>query len=137
MIITHTQVYTLTSPYQTRTRICIYTHTHTNAHARMHTLTYTHTQRCIVCAHTHTSLIGITEPRRVAAVNMSKRVAKETNLSEKQVSYQIRYEGNTTGRCNQPITLCTLVTWQLPVCFFVYTIVNVRVWTGYQLLCMW
>ena len=42
------------------------------------------------------SLIGITEPRRVAAVSMSKRVAHEMNLSTQQVSYQIRYEGNTT-----------------------------------------
>ncbi|XP_038619238.1 probable ATP-dependent RNA helicase DHX37 [Tachyglossus aculeatus] len=42
------------------------------------------------------SLIGITEPRRVAAVSMSQRVAKEMNLSHREVSYQIRYEGNVT-----------------------------------------
>ena len=42
------------------------------------------------------SLIGITEPRRVAALSMSKRVAHEMGLSAQQVSYQIRYEGNTT-----------------------------------------
>ncbi|XP_068939394.1 probable ATP-dependent RNA helicase DHX37 [Petaurus breviceps papuanus] len=41
-------------------------------------------------------LIGITEPRRVAAVAMSQRVAKEMNLSQRVVSYQIRYEGNVT-----------------------------------------
>jgi len=41
-------------------------------------------------------MIGITEPRRVAAISMSKRVAYELNLSQDQVSYQIRYEGNTT-----------------------------------------
>ncbi|XP_040540313.1 probable ATP-dependent RNA helicase DHX37 [Gallus gallus] len=41
-------------------------------------------------------IIGITEPRRVAAVSMSQRVAKEMNLSHRVVSYQIRYEGNTT-----------------------------------------
>lgn len=41
-------------------------------------------------------LIGITEPRRVAAISMSKRVARELNLSERVVSFQIRYEGNTT-----------------------------------------
>ncbi|XP_029019625.1 probable ATP-dependent RNA helicase DHX37 [Betta splendens] len=41
-------------------------------------------------------IIGITEPRRVAAVNMSHRVAKEMNLSTRVVSYQIRYEGNVT-----------------------------------------
>ncbi|XP_062487606.1 probable ATP-dependent RNA helicase DHX37 [Pezoporus occidentalis] len=40
--------------------------------------------------------IGITEPRRVAAVSMSQRVAKEMNLSNRVVSYQIRYEGNVT-----------------------------------------
>ncbi|XP_029475809.1 probable ATP-dependent RNA helicase DHX37 isoform X2 [Rhinatrema bivittatum] len=41
-------------------------------------------------------LIGITEPRRVAAVTMSQRVATEMNLSCRVVSYQIRYEGNVT-----------------------------------------
>ncbi|XP_072103683.1 probable ATP-dependent RNA helicase DHX37 [Mobula birostris] len=41
-------------------------------------------------------IIGITEPRRVAAISMSERVAKEMNLSQRVVSYQIRYEGNTT-----------------------------------------
>nr|XP_046243910.1 probable ATP-dependent RNA helicase DHX37 [Scatophagus argus] len=42
-------------------------------------------------------VIGITEPRRVAAVSMSHRVAKEMNLSTRVVSYQIRYEGNVTN----------------------------------------
>ncbi|XP_042298014.1 probable ATP-dependent RNA helicase DHX37 [Sceloporus undulatus] len=41
-------------------------------------------------------IIGITEPRRVAAVSMSQRVAAEMNLSHRVVSYQIRYEGNVT-----------------------------------------
>ncbi|XP_075155646.1 putative ATP-dependent RNA helicase kurz [Haematobia irritans] len=41
-------------------------------------------------------LIGVTEPRRVAAIAMSKRVATEMNLSEKEVSYLIRFEGNVT-----------------------------------------
>ncbi|XP_045432080.1 probable ATP-dependent RNA helicase DHX37 isoform X2 [Pipistrellus kuhlii] len=41
-------------------------------------------------------VIGVTEPRRVAAVAMSQRVAKEMNLSSRVVSYQIRYEGNAT-----------------------------------------
>ncbi|XP_062814503.1 probable ATP-dependent RNA helicase DHX37 [Anolis carolinensis] len=41
-------------------------------------------------------IIGITEPRRVAAVSMSHRVATEMNLSRRVVSYQIRYEGNVT-----------------------------------------
>uniref|UniRef100_A0A4Y0BQ22 RNA helicase n=1 Tax=Anopheles funestus TaxID=62324 RepID=A0A4Y0BQ22_ANOFN len=43
-------------------------------------------------------LIGITEPRRVAAVSMSKRVAMEMNLSTDVVSYLIRYEGNVTDQ---------------------------------------
>uniref|UniRef100_UPI00398EC82E probable ATP-dependent RNA helicase DHX37 n=1 Tax=Pristiophorus japonicus TaxID=55135 RepID=UPI00398EC82E len=41
-------------------------------------------------------IIGITEPRRVAAISMSQRVGKEMNLSDRVVSYQIRYDGNTT-----------------------------------------
>ncbi|XP_037734669.1 probable ATP-dependent RNA helicase DHX37 isoform X1 [Chelonia mydas] len=41
-------------------------------------------------------IIGITEPRRVAAVSMSHRVAREMNSSHRVVSYQIRYEGNVT-----------------------------------------
>lgn len=42
-------------------------------------------------------IIGITEPRRVAAVTMSQRVALEMNLPQSVVSYQIRYEGNVTS----------------------------------------
>ncbi|CAG08573.1 unnamed protein product, partial [Tetraodon nigroviridis] len=45
---------------------------------------------------TDSGIIGITEPRRVAAVSMSHRVAKEMNLPTRVVSYQIRYEGNVT-----------------------------------------
>uniref|UniRef100_H2ZDK9 Activating signal cointegrator 1 complex subunit 3 n=1 Tax=Ciona savignyi TaxID=51511 RepID=H2ZDK9_CIOSA len=41
-------------------------------------------------------MIGVTEPRRVAAVNMSKRVAIEMNLPTTKVSYQIRYDNNVT-----------------------------------------
>ncbi|XP_028393261.1 probable ATP-dependent RNA helicase DHX37 [Dendronephthya gigantea] len=47
--------------------------------------------------YTHKGTIGITEPRRVAAVNMSERVAFEMSLPKSKVSYQIRYEGNTTS----------------------------------------
>ena len=36
-------------------------------------------------------MIGVTEPRRVAAVSMSSRVATEMNLPSSVVSYQIRY----------------------------------------------
>ncbi|XP_067083676.1 probable ATP-dependent RNA helicase DHX37 [Osmerus mordax] len=42
-------------------------------------------------------IIGVTEPRRVAAVSMSQRVAKEMNVSTRVVSYQIRFEGNVTS----------------------------------------
>lgn len=41
-------------------------------------------------------MIGVTEPRRVAAMSMSKRVGHEMNLSSKEVSYLIRFEGNAT-----------------------------------------
>lgn len=43
-------------------------------------------------------MIGITEPRRVAAISMSKRVAHEMSLSSDIVSYLIRFEGNTTDQ---------------------------------------
>lgn len=41
-------------------------------------------------------IIGVTQPRRVAAIAMSKRVAKEMNLETDFVSYLIRFEGNVT-----------------------------------------
>lgn len=41
-------------------------------------------------------MIAITEPRRVAAISMSKRVAREMNLSSDVVSFLIRFEGNIT-----------------------------------------
>ncbi|XP_075541332.1 putative ATP-dependent RNA helicase kurz isoform X1 [Dermacentor variabilis] len=47
--------------------------------------------------YTREKMVGITEPRRVAAVSMSKRVAEEMSLSSSEVSYQIRFEGNVTG----------------------------------------
>lgn len=42
-------------------------------------------------------MIGVTEPRRVAAVSMSNRVATEMNLPSSVVSYHIRYDKNTTS----------------------------------------
>ncbi|UNI18764.1 RNA helicase [Purpureocillium takamizusanense] len=39
-------------------------------------------------------LIGITQPRRVAAVSMAKRVAEELGDHGKSVAYQIRFEGS-------------------------------------------
>ena len=41
-------------------------------------------------------MIGVTEPRRVAATAMSERVGHEMSLPGSVVSYQIRYQGNTT-----------------------------------------
>nr|CAD7403530.1 unnamed protein product [Timema cristinae] len=42
-------------------------------------------------------MIAVTEPRRVAAISMSKRVAEEMGLTSREVSYLIRFEGNTTA----------------------------------------
>ena len=44
------------------------------------------------------SLIGVTEPRRVAAVSMARRVRDEMGVKEGVVAYQIRYERTTTGK---------------------------------------
>lgn len=41
-------------------------------------------------------MIGITEPRRVAAIAMSQRVGREMSLGTNIVSYLIRFEGNCT-----------------------------------------
>lgn len=44
----------------------------------------------------NSKVIGITEPRRVAAVAMSERVAHELNLTDEEVAYQIRFAGNVS-----------------------------------------
>lgn len=41
-------------------------------------------------------MIGVTEPRRVAAIAMSQRVGREMNLGPNIVSFLIRFEGNCT-----------------------------------------
>ncbi|SHO77234.1 Similar to S.cerevisiae protein ECM16 (Essential DEAH-box ATP-dependent RNA helicase specific to U3 snoRNP) [Malassezia sympodialis ATCC 42132] len=41
-------------------------------------------------------MIGITQPRRVAAVSMARRVAEELVLDDHRVSYQIRYDATTS-----------------------------------------
>ncbi|ORZ08054.1 P-loop containing nucleoside triphosphate hydrolase protein [Lobosporangium transversale] len=41
-------------------------------------------------------MIGITQPRRVAAVSMAARVARELNLPASKVSHQIRYDATTS-----------------------------------------
>ncbi|KAI8876009.1 P-loop containing nucleoside triphosphate hydrolase protein [Backusella circina FSU 941] len=43
-------------------------------------------------------LIGVTQPRRVATVSMAKRVAHELNLSDDEVSYQIRYDATVSKK---------------------------------------
>lgn len=43
-------------------------------------------------------MIGVTEPRRVAAISMSRRVAEELNQRSDIVSYLIRFEGNAGPR---------------------------------------
>ncbi|TPX36362.1 hypothetical protein SmJEL517_g01520 [Synchytrium microbalum] len=40
-------------------------------------------------------IIGVTQPRRVAAVSVSKRVAEETGWKKGQVAYQIRFDATT------------------------------------------
>lgn len=43
-------------------------------------------------------MIGVTQPRRVAAVSMAKRVADELGQFSSQVSYQIRFESTATNK---------------------------------------
>ncbi|KAJ3822852.1 P-loop containing nucleoside triphosphate hydrolase protein [Lentinula raphanica] len=41
-------------------------------------------------------MIGITQPRRVAAMSMASRVAQELSLTSSKVSYQIRYDATVS-----------------------------------------
>lgn len=41
-------------------------------------------------------MIGITQPRRVAAMSMASRVAHELSLTSSRVSYQIRYDATVS-----------------------------------------
>ncbi|KAK2069426.1 hypothetical protein P8C59_004010 [Phyllachora maydis] len=43
-------------------------------------------------------MIGVTQPRRVAAVSMSKRVGQELGSHGGAVAYQIRFEGTTSAK---------------------------------------
>lgn len=48
----------------------------------------------------HPGMIGVTQPRRVAAVSMARRVAEEVGSEcgkEGKVGYQIRYDSHTVG----------------------------------------
>ena len=51
-------------------------------------------------------MIGVTQPRRVAAVSMAKRVATEMGLSNGEVAYQIRYDKSSV-RQNTKIKFMT------------------------------
>ncbi|KAJ3185533.1 ATP-dependent RNA helicase dhx37 [Geranomyces variabilis] len=42
-------------------------------------------------------MIGITQPRRVAAMSMARRVADEMALKKGEVTYQVRYDKGDTG----------------------------------------
>jgi hypothetical protein len=83
-------------------------------------------------------MIAVTEPRRVAATSMSHRVAYEMGLSQRKVSYQIRYDGNvsedtvikfmTDGVLLKEIAqvhvyTCLHVTWCLCLCCVVSSVV--------------
>lgn len=48
-----------------------------------------------ICYCSENQIIGVTEPRRIAAISVSQRVAEELNESSEVVSYLIRFEGNT------------------------------------------
>ncbi|OAX44313.1 P-loop containing nucleoside triphosphate hydrolase protein [Rhizopogon vinicolor AM-OR11-026] len=41
-------------------------------------------------------MIGVTQPRRVAAISMASRVARELSLTSSRVSYQIRYDATVS-----------------------------------------
>ena len=43
-------------------------------------------------------MIGVTQPRRVAAVSMSKRVGDELADKGSQVAYQIRFDTSTNAK---------------------------------------
>ena len=51
-------------------------------------------------------MIGVTEPRRVAAMSASKRVGIELN-KPKHVSYQIRYDSKQVTKDNTHIKFMT------------------------------
>lgn len=50
----------------------------------------------IVSSLDNPGMIGITQPRRVAAMSMAARVAHELSLTSSHVSYQIRYDATVS-----------------------------------------
>ena len=43
-------------------------------------------------------MIGVTQPRRVAAVSMANRVSKELNSTKEKVAYQIRFDSSVSSK---------------------------------------
>lgn len=52
--------------------------------------THTYRQKLLTLFLDNPGLIGVTQPRRVATVSMAKRVCDELNLTDKEVSYQVK-----------------------------------------------
>jgi ATP-dependent RNA helicase DHX37/DHR1 len=42
-------------------------------------------------------MVGITQPRRVAAISMAQRVSQELNVHQGEVAYQVRYDASTVN----------------------------------------
>lgn len=50
-----------------------------------------------MCAPDNPGMIGVTQPRRVAAMSMANRVGHELSLTSSRVSYQIRYDATVSS----------------------------------------
>ena len=62
-----------------------------------HTHTHTHTQYLHEDGYTNYGLIGCTQPRRVAAMSVAKRVSEEMGVKlGEDVGYSIRFEDVTS-----------------------------------------
>jgi ATP-dependent RNA helicase DHX37/DHR1 len=71
-------------------------------------------------------MIGITEPRRVAAISMSKRVAEEMNLTSKEISYLIRFEGNVNPETKIKFMTDGILLKEVQnVCYYLYIFKNI------------
>lgn len=52
----------------------------------------------LITIYSGNKMIGVTEPRRIAAISVSQRVAEELNETSDVVSYLVRFEGNTGAK---------------------------------------